>query len=84
MVFFINNSNIRPLKFPKPKAVKVKKINEDKSHCNFKKRSSRSTGKAIQQTLNGMGHNNVEDVRQGKFFDININEKDEKKAKIKS
>tara|TARA_Y100001970_G_scaffold282241_1_gene394670 strand:- start:4072 stop:4305 length:234 start_codon:yes stop_codon:yes gene_type:complete len=40
-------------------------------------------GKAIQQTLNGMGFTNVEDVRQGKFFDININEKDESKAKSK-
>ena len=40
-------------------------------------------GKAIKQTLNGMGFANVENVRQGKFFDININEKDETKAKSK-
>tara|TARA_Y100001970_G_scaffold87323_1_gene110199 strand:+ start:1621 stop:1854 length:234 start_codon:yes stop_codon:yes gene_type:complete len=40
-------------------------------------------GKAIQQTLNGMGFNSVNDVRQGKYFDININEEDENKAKIK-
>ena len=40
-------------------------------------------GKAIQQTLNGMGFAKVENVRQGKFFDININEKDETKAKSK-
>jgi len=40
-------------------------------------------GKAIQQTLNGMGFPNVENVRQGKFFDIDINEKDETKAKSK-
>ena len=40
-------------------------------------------GKAIKQTLNGMGFANVENVRQGKFFDININEKDENKAKSK-
>ena len=26
-------------------------------------------GKAIQQTLNGMGFANVKDVRQGKYFD---------------
>ncbi len=38
-------------------------------------------GKAIQQTLNGMNFSNVESVRQGKFFEININEKDETKAK---
>ena len=38
-------------------------------------------GKAIQQTLNGMGFANVKDVRQGKYFDIDINENDEHKAK---
>jgi len=38
-------------------------------------------GKAIQQTLNGMGFANVKDVRQGKYFDINIDESDEQKAK---
>ena len=41
-------------------------------------------GKAIQQTLNGMGFPNVENVRQGKFFDIDINEKDETKARSKA
>ena len=40
-------------------------------------------GKAIQQTLNGMGFANVEEVRQGKYFDIEINETDEAKAKLK-
>ncbi len=40
-------------------------------------------GKAIQQTLNGMGFANVEGVRQGKYFDVEINEKDEAKAKSK-
>ena len=40
-------------------------------------------GKAIQQTLNGMGFSIVEEVRQGKYFDIEVNEKDENKAKIK-
>ena len=38
-------------------------------------------GKAIQQTLNGMGFVNVKDVRQGKYFDIDIDERDEQKAK---
>ena len=38
-------------------------------------------GKAIQQTLNGMGFATVKDVRQGKYFDIDINESDEQKAK---
>tara|TARA_B100001769_G_scaffold61743_1_gene45589 strand:+ start:271 stop:504 length:234 start_codon:yes stop_codon:yes gene_type:complete len=39
-------------------------------------------GKAIQQTLNGMGFANVNDVRQGKYFDIDIDENDEQKAKL--
>ena len=39
-------------------------------------------GKAIQQTLNGMGFANVKNVRQGKYFDIDINENDEQKAKL--
>jgi len=39
-------------------------------------------GKAIQQTLNGMGFSNVKDVRQGKYFDIDIDESDEQKAKL--
>ena len=38
-------------------------------------------GKAIQQTLNGMAFDNVSEVRQGKYFDIEINESNESKAK---
>ena len=38
-------------------------------------------GKAIQQTLNGMGFLNVNEVRQGKYFEIDVKENDEKKAK---
>ena len=38
-------------------------------------------GKAIQQTLNGMSFVNVEEVRQGKFFEIDVKENDEIKAK---
>tara|TARA_Y100001936_G_scaffold104923_1_gene103139 strand:- start:141 stop:374 length:234 start_codon:yes stop_codon:yes gene_type:complete len=40
-------------------------------------------GKAIQQTLNGMGFSSVNEIRQGKFFEVDVNEKDESKAKIK-
>ena len=41
-------------------------------------------GKAIQQTLNGMGYSDIESVRQGKFFDLEIDEKNETKAKTKA
>ena len=38
-------------------------------------------GKVINQTLTGMGFDNIDEVRQGKYFEININEQDEKKVK---
>ena len=38
-------------------------------------------GKAIQQTLNGMNFSSVSGVRQGKFFEINVNDENENKAK---
>ena len=40
-------------------------------------------GKAIQQTLNGMSYSEVKEVRQGKYFDIEVNSSDEKNAKVK-
>ena len=40
-------------------------------------------GKVIQQTLRDMGFNSISEVRQGKFFEIEIDEKDQKKAKEK-
>ena len=41
-------------------------------------------GKVIQQALNGMGFKNVNEVRQGKFFEINIDEKNQRKAEEKA
>ena len=38
-------------------------------------------GKVINQTLTGMGFDNIDEIRQGKYFEININEQDENKAK---
>ena len=40
-------------------------------------------GKAIQQTLNGMSFSEVKEVRQGKYFDIEVSTNDEEKAKVK-
>ena len=40
-------------------------------------------GKVIHQTLDGMGFNDLNEVRQGKYFEIDINENDPKKAKNK-
>ena len=38
-------------------------------------------GKAIQQTLNGMSFSNVKQVRQGKYFDIEIEGTNKDEAK---
>ena len=38
-------------------------------------------GKVVSQTLKNMGYDNVVDVRQGKYFEIEINENDKEKAK---
>ena len=40
-------------------------------------------GKAIQQTLYGMGFSSVNQVRQGKYFDVEVDDSDETKAKEK-
>ena len=41
-------------------------------------------GKVIQQTLNGMNFSEAKDVRQGKYFNIEMDIEDEKKAKLKA
>ena len=38
-------------------------------------------GKVIQQALDGMGYKNVDEVRQGKYFEIDVKENDPIKAK---
>ena len=38
-------------------------------------------GKVIHQALDGMGFNDVNEVRQGKYFEIDTKEADPKKAK---
>ena len=40
-------------------------------------------GKTIKKALEGMSFKNVNDVRQGKYFEINIEEKNQKKAEEK-
>ena len=38
-------------------------------------------GKVVSQTLKNMGYENVSDVRQGKYFEIELNETNKDKAK---
>ena len=40
-------------------------------------------GKVIHQTLDGMGFDDVNEVRQGKYFEIDTNETDKDQAKSK-
>ena len=40
-------------------------------------------GKVIHQTLDGMGFNDIDEVRQGKYFEIITKESDPQKAKEK-
>ena len=40
-------------------------------------------GKVIHQTLDGMGFNDINEVRQGKYFEIDTNESEPKKSKDK-
>ena len=38
-------------------------------------------GKVVSQTLKNMGYKNIINVRQGKYFDIELDETDKEKAK---
>ena len=38
-------------------------------------------GKVIHQALDGMGFKGIDEVRQGKYFEINVKENDPTKAK---
>ncbi len=40
-------------------------------------------GKVIHKTLDGMGFDNIIEVRQGKYFEIDTKETDNEKAKAK-
>ena len=38
-------------------------------------------GNTVQQSLKNMGYNNISQVRQGKFFEIEVNSNDVEKTK---
>ena len=40
-------------------------------------------GTTIKKTLEGMSFNNINNIRQGKYFEIDIDEKNKKKAEEK-
>tara|TARA_B100000686_G_C16309742_1_gene722700 strand:+ start:103 stop:342 length:240 start_codon:yes stop_codon:yes gene_type:complete len=40
-------------------------------------------GKVVKQTLDNLGINSIKNVRQGKYFEIEVDEKDDLKAENK-
>ena len=40
-------------------------------------------GKVVQDTLQNLGMDNLKSLRQGKYFEIDMNDEDEKEAKKK-
>ena len=40
-------------------------------------------GKVVKDTLNNLGMDNLKSIRQGKFFEIDVDEKDQKEAEKK-
>ena len=49
---------------------------------NLKKDVLDPQGKVVENTLQNMGMNTLKSLRQGKYFEIEITENDEKKARI--
>ena len=54
-----------------------------KIHITLKKDVLDPQGKVIHQTLDGMGFKDINEVRQGKYFEIDTKETNPKKAKDK-
>ena len=70
-------------------SVKLFQLNLKKSKLKFsvtvtlKKDVLDPQGKVVQNTLVNMGMNNLKSIRQGKHFEIEVNENDEVSAKSK-
>ena len=75
-------TNIKKVKFGKPTSVKFKKNKLKLSvTITLKKDVLDPQGKAVQNTLQGMGIDNLKSLRQGKYFEIELNESNESAAK---
>ena len=76
-------SNVSAVNVTQLSSVKRKK-NENFCNYNVKKDVLDPQGKVIHQTLDGLGFDDINEVRQGKYFEIDIKETDNDKAKAKS
>ena len=77
-------TNISEVNFGKTIPIKIKKNKLKFSvTVTLKKDVLDPQGKVVQNTLTNLGMNSLLSIRQGKFFEIEINEKDQKKAEEK-
>ena len=69
--------------------VKLRQLNLRKNKLKFsvtvtlKKDVLDPQGKVVQDTLQNLGMDNLKSLRQGKYFEIDMNDEDEKEAKKK-
>ena len=74
-------SNITAVNVTKLSSVKKKKKMKISAVITLKKDVLDPQGKVIHQALDGMGFKGIDEVRQGKYFEINVKENDPTKAK---
>ena len=78
------NSNLSAVNITKLRSVKKKKINMKVSVIiTLKKDVLDPQGKVIHRTLDDMGFNDINEVRQGKYFEIDTKGNDKKKSEEK-
>ena len=77
-------SNISEVNFGKTIPIKFKKNKLKFSvTVTLKKDVLDPQGKVVQNTLSNLGKYNLKSIRQGKFFEIEINEEDQERAEVK-
>lgn len=65
-------TNISEVNFGKTTSIKFYKKIEILNKSNAKKRCSYPQGKVVKQTLQNMGKDTIKNLRQGKYFEIEI------------
>jgi len=74
------HSNLSSVNVTKLRSIKKKNNMKVSVVITLKKDVLDPQGKVIHQTLHGMGFENINEVRQGKYFEIDTKESDQKKA----
>ena len=76
-------TNISEVNFGKTIPIKFKNKLKFSVTVTLKKDVLDPQGKVVQNTLINMGMNNLKNIRQGKHFEIEVNEKDQELAEKK-